>query len=211
MICVARCQSYGLNQLYIFSIEGEVNSVVWDASLTLAAYLLQLNKNKPDLLKDKTVIELGSGIGLCGMVAATLGADALLTDLEAALKLLKHNVEENKKKFPAWKIQVQEFLWSKETAEELCKDRKFDYILLADCIYYKDSIEPLIDALRVLVKDGTTVIFTQELRESRIQINLFKQFLSMAKDFLIIKEVPISEQHPDYHSEEIMIFSCTKK
>lgn len=179
--------------------------------MTLAGYLLQLNKNQPDLLKDKSVIELGSGIGLCGMVAATLGANALLTDLKEALKLLQHNVEENKKKFPTWNIAVQEFLWSKETAEELCKDKKFDYILLADCIYYKDSIEPLIETLKVLVKGGTTVILTQELRESRIQINLFKQFLSKAKDFLVIKEVPITEQHPDYHSEEIMIFSCTKK
>lgn len=172
---------------------------------------MQLNKNQPNLFQNKKIIELGSGIGLCGMIAATLGADSLLTDLEAALKLLKHNVEENRKKFPLWKIEVAEFLWSQATAEALCKARKFDYILLADCIYYKDSIEPLIETLKVLVQDGTTVILTQELRESRIQINLFKDFLSKAKEFLNIKEVTPAEQHPDYHCEEIMIFSCTKK
>lgn len=188
-----------------------MNSVVWDASLTLAGYLMQLNATKPDNFKGKVVLELGSGIGLCGMVAATLGAETLLTDMNGALKLLQHNLTENKKQFPAWTAEAREFTWSKENAEQLSAEKKFDYILLADCIYYKDSIEPLVESLKVLVKEGTTVVLTQELRESRKQIDLFKDFLKLIKEFLVIQEVPTAKQHPDYQSEEIMVFSCTRK
>lgn len=146
------------------------------------------------------------------MVAAELGADTLLTDLEGPLKLLRHNVEENRKNFPKWRAEVREFVWSKETAEALLNEKtRIDYVLMADCIYYKESINPLLETLKVFAQPGTTIFLVQELRESKVQIDLFKEFLKTAREFLIIKEVPMRDQHPHYKSDEIMVFSCRKK
>lgn len=54
-------------------LEGDVNCVVWDASLVLAKYLETMSQNKSDFLSGMKVIELGSGLGVVGLTAATLG------------------------------------------------------------------------------------------------------------------------------------------
>lgn len=54
-------------------IEGDVNCVVWDASLVLAKYLETMCYDKPDFLSGNKVLELGSGLGIVGLTAATLG------------------------------------------------------------------------------------------------------------------------------------------
>lgn len=63
-----------LKTLKIFQkLEGDVNCVVWDASLVLAKYLETMCQTKPDFLSGVRVLELGSGLGVVGLTAATLG------------------------------------------------------------------------------------------------------------------------------------------
>ncbi|XP_045449344.1 protein N-lysine methyltransferase METTL21D-like isoform X2 [Melitaea cinxia] len=88
-----------LKTLKIFQkLEGDVNCVVWDASLVLAKYLETMCQCKPDFLSGIRVLELGSGLGVVGLTAATLGAQVTLTDLPEALPLLRLNISENKQK-----------------------------------------------------------------------------------------------------------------
>lgn len=54
-------------------IEGDVNCVVWDASLVLAKYLETMSSQKSEFLSGIKVLELGSGLGVVGLAAATLG------------------------------------------------------------------------------------------------------------------------------------------
>lgn len=54
-------------------LEGDVNCVVWDASLVLAKYLETICQEKPEFLSGTRVLELGSGLGIVGLTAATLG------------------------------------------------------------------------------------------------------------------------------------------
>ncbi|CAG9579811.1 unnamed protein product [Danaus chrysippus] len=79
-------------------MEGDVNCVVWDASLVLAKYLETMCQTKPEFLSGLRVLELGSGLGVVGLTAATLGAQVTLTDLPEALPLLRLNLSENKSK-----------------------------------------------------------------------------------------------------------------
>lgn len=51
--------------------------IVWPAGQILSNYLVQRD---PSFLQDKTVLELGSGTGLVGIVAAMLGAKVWVTD-----------------------------------------------------------------------------------------------------------------------------------
>ena len=51
---------------------GDVGCVVWDAALVLSKYLETPDFDKGRLLKGKKILELGSGTGCVGIVAAYL-------------------------------------------------------------------------------------------------------------------------------------------
>eukprot|EP01023_Acetabularia_acetabulum_P066506 TRINITY_DN8991_c0_g2_i1.p1 TRINITY_DN8991_c0_g2~~TRINITY_DN8991_c0_g2_i1.p1 ORF type:complete len:397 (+),score=44.51 TRINITY_DN8991_c0_g2_i1:91-1281(+) len=77
-----------------------LGTTVWDASIVLAKYLEKCNNQNngdPSLrrLRGKTVLELGSGMGLGGMVCALKGANVILTDQKEVLPLLNSNVGQN--------------------------------------------------------------------------------------------------------------------
>lgn len=160
------------------------------------------------------MLELGSGLGLCGMTASILGAKfVLMTDLKEAISLLEYNVDKNKDKLgKSSEVEVRELTWSKEEAEKLVEERIFDFVLISDCIYYEESIEPLIDTLQTVLKGKKTVLLlAQELRESQKQIDIFKKFLKKATDKIKFREVPVGEQNPDFQCEEILLYHCTYK
>lgn len=55
----------------------------------MVAYLNQHS----DLVKDKSVVELGAGTGLAGLVSAVLGARSVcVTDIPPVLELLERNL-----------------------------------------------------------------------------------------------------------------------
>jgi predicted nicotinamide N-methyase len=58
---------------------------------------------------NKRVIEVGSGTGLVGIVAALLGADITLTDLAPQLDIIRENVKTNVT--DASKVLVTELAW----------------------------------------------------------------------------------------------------
>eukprot|EP00903_Cladosiphon_okamuranus_P011205 g10573.t1 len=70
----------------------DVGSVVWDAEVLLAHYLDQAYGPR---LNGMRVLELGSGTGLAGIVAARLGASVALTDQSKILPTLERNARSN--------------------------------------------------------------------------------------------------------------------
>lgn len=71
---------------------GGVGCVVWDAALVLAKFL----ETGAWPLSRRAVLELGAGTGAVGIMAATLGADVTLTDLQELQELLAVNIENNR-------------------------------------------------------------------------------------------------------------------
>ncbi|KAG0012655.1 Methyltransferase-like protein 21D [Entomortierella chlamydospora] len=89
-------------------LKGGVGSTIWDAAIVLAKYLersdlLQLTKSKSSASSTPiNILELGSGTGIVGLVAARIlstkgyhGSKVVLTDKDNVVPLLQRNVENN--------------------------------------------------------------------------------------------------------------------
>ncbi|XP_053606014.1 protein N-lysine methyltransferase METTL21D-like [Plodia interpunctella] len=204
-----------LKTLKIFQkMEGDVNCVVWDASLVLAKYLETMSQNRADFLSGTKVLELGSGLGVVGLTAATLGAQVTLTDLPEALPLLRLNINENKSKIGSMGgyAIAESLVWGDATSDILKEE--FDMIVLADCIYYEEAIDPLVQTLQHLnntINKKPTIYLTQELRDSELQKRLWESFYDKISEFFYIEKIPEEQQHANYKSSDIILLRISKK
>ncbi|KAJ8290498.1 hypothetical protein GJAV_G00013650 [Gymnothorax javanicus] len=116
---------------------GDVGCVVWDAAIVLSKYLetqqFYQPQNGVNKWANKSVLELGSGTGVVGLMAATLGAHVTVTDLEELHQLLQINIRDNKALVSSGSIAAKVLKWGEDVTEFLPPP---DYILMADCIYY---------------------------------------------------------------------------
>lgn len=97
--------------------------LLWESAVVLA----RAAARRPQALAGRSVLELGCGTGLVGLVAASLGADVLQTDHEpAALMLAKENACRN----GVGGIRRIDADWQRWPVAE-----RFDVILGADVLY----------------------------------------------------------------------------
>uniref|UniRef100_A0A1D1YY46 Methyltransferase-like protein 23 n=1 Tax=Anthurium amnicola TaxID=1678845 RepID=A0A1D1YY46_9ARAE len=68
----------------IESMEEEYGMFIWPCSIVLAEYVWQQRKR----FLNESVVELGAGTSLPGLVAAKVGADVTLTDISSNLEVL---------------------------------------------------------------------------------------------------------------------------
>ena len=123
--------------------ECDVGCVVWDAALLLAKYL---EFKSHDLgISGANVVELGAGTGFCGLMAATLGANVILSDLSYCLDIMHKNIQNNRHLIGD-RVVAKEFDWSQTDPQ---KEEFFDWsldtidlIIVSDCIYYEEVTKP---------------------------------------------------------------------
>ena len=149
----------------------DVGLQVWRGALLLADYLVAC----PSLAQG-TVLELGSGCGLCGLLAARLGAQCYLTDIGDGVL---HNTRENARQNglagsahvrrldwlapwapDAWAAAPADaYDWREADAGEL---RRCRLILAADCVYDDVATSALVvrlaDLLRWLPADAAALV-----------------------------------------------------
>eukprot|EP00536_Pseudo-nitzschia_multiseries_P007539 jgi/Psemu1/195820/e_gw1.178.40.1 len=119
---------------------------LWKAAPRLADYLVT---ERDDLVAGKSVLELGAGLGLCGMVAHHLGAErVLLTDADTiTLQKMRTNLQTNcpNRDRGGNEIGVRQLIWNNLNQMKDCGP--FDTILGADVIYAISSLQPLFDTV----------------------------------------------------------------
>ena len=131
---------------------------VWNGALFLADFLIQ-NKN---LIKFKTLLEIGAGTGLTS-IAASKFCDAkrtIASDIKDVLQNLKANVDRN-----ASNAQVMELdLFKKES--QILDDLKIDIVMGADVIYDNDLSDAIIAFMQkmALKNDVHLFLFSIEKR-----------------------------------------------
>ncbi|XP_076031470.1 protein N-lysine methyltransferase METTL21D-like [Oratosquilla oratoria] len=195
---------------------GDVGCVVWDAAIVLCKYLeVKCAKNRlackgdPLDLEGCSVLEVGAGTGAVGLTAAALGAASVtVTDLPEFIPLMKKNIEKNKEHLK-WTMEAEELVWGRE--EHLQKFRQPDILLVADCIYYDQSLEPLVKTLTKLCSPYTVLLMSYEDRTVGDKPQLQRDFFDLMEKDFIGKEVPQDELHETFRCDEIHIYQFKKK
>jgi predicted nicotinamide N-methyase len=138
--------------------------ILWQSSEALAQYLAE----NPSLVRKKTILELGCGLGLPSLVASHLGGEVLATDYHPDVKeYFMRNCRHS-----SVTCNYRRLNW-RESREEI---QKFDLVIGSDVLY--ESKHPKEVALGLLryVKPGGKIILTDPGR------TYLQQFLTAMKN-----------------------------
>lgn len=144
---------------------------LWRSSHHLCQHLVEEEATTlQDDTKQLRILEVGSGLGRCGLLAHRLSHDkvqTVLTDGDTeTLKQLRKNVEQNTKDGDDT-ISCRQLLWGEEQAkifleqqqqqqqgeDDEKKEHKFDIVIGSDLVYVQSVIKPLFETVQVLLND----------------------------------------------------------
>ncbi|XP_016129897.1 protein N-lysine methyltransferase METTL21D [Sinocyclocheilus grahami] len=192
--------------------KGDVGCVVWDAAIVLSKYLeteqFSCVQSAVSTWSSKNIIELGAGTGLVGLVAATLGANVTVTDLEDLQLLLQLNIRKNQHLIHTGSITAKVLKWGGDVEEFLPPPH---YILMADCIYYEQSVEPLVETLKLLAGPETCIICCYEQRTVGVNPEIEKRFFELLLQEFQTEEIPSEKQDPEFNSPDIHILHLRRR
>ncbi|XP_048589213.1 protein N-lysine methyltransferase METTL21D isoform X2 [Nematostella vectensis] len=154
------------------AVSGDVGCVVWDAAIVLAKYLETDGFNVNYGLAKKRAVELGAGTGVVGLAAAAMGADVVGTDLEDFIPLIDLNKRTNGHLITG-KFSARCLKWGSDVSSFLPHP---DYVFIADCIYYEESLEPLVQTMNDLSGHQTSIFLCYEERRTGNKLELEKKF-----------------------------------
>ena len=122
----------------------------------LALRLCRLLHRHPQLVRARNVLELGSGTGVVGLLAASVGARCVLTDAsDAALLLCKHNLQLNGLQHS---VKVAQLCWGDDdTPLAQASPSAFDVIVGSDCIYKISALDALFDSVALLLSHAAAL------------------------------------------------------
>jgi predicted nicotinamide N-methyase len=139
--------------------------VLWSTAVSLSNYIVSMEQREEEvssLVKDKRVVELGCGLGLCGLTAAALGAKSvLLSDREPfALHCALSTAAVNADSIIPNVVQAAVLDWTDEESAVIA-----DIVLASDVLYDKETIEAFAGACRRMVSGGGMILVCDPLRE----------------------------------------------
>lgn len=187
---------------------GNTGAVMWDSGIVLAKFLEHAADANLLQLQQKKVVELGSGCGLAGCVAALLGGDVILTDLTDRLKLLQKNVTENARKLTKrGSARVMELTWGEDLEKELLEPQQADFVIASDVVYNEDVVPDLIDTLRALCGSHTTIFLSGELRNDAV----LEAFFDAALVDFVVGRIPETDWHPEFRTPRVALYAMCSK
>ncbi|KAK5580801.1 hypothetical protein RB653_000825 [Dictyostelium firmibasis] len=161
-----------------FDLTGQV---IWPSAQVLTQYII---KNQEEY-KNKKILEVGSGVGVCGLFLARLGQPCTLSDNnEIVLDLLRLNVEESTA--DGYKCDCMKLDWGNQddmdkcllkSKEDYCDNGGFDMIIGSDIVYWKIGIIPLFKTVSHLLKfnDDSRFIICYQSRSTQTDNYLLEQ------------------------------------
>lgn len=176
-------------------------SMTWDSSVCMSLYFA----HNPHELKGK-IIELGSGVGLGGIlstVAKELSSDAddmslTCTDVnDEVLDMLEHNMDKAAKSpglFENDNVHIKKLDWFDFVNNKATEDSKqYDTIIASDCAYLTSQVKPLSETIDKLLGNESklhmfapvnrTVVYelTEMLKEAK-RMNVQVEDIDLSKN-----------------------------
>jgi len=135
-------------EAYIDQLAGREEKIVlpfwakiWPASILLSYFLDKYLK----VDGQKTVLEIGSGLGICGLFLAKKGMNVIISDIEPdALLFIQINILKNGLENKA-RVAMVDFTKTKLTVPA-------DYIIGSEVLYLKESYNNLVEFLKSNLK-----------------------------------------------------------
>jgi hypothetical protein len=148
---------------------------VWQASEVLCTYVV----NNNDKIPSGPCIELGAGLGLCGIALAKLGRDVVCTDSNAkVLELARSGACSNGVQDS---LGVFELSWGDQSAAEALKrqlGQRPALVVGADLVYDEALIPALVETIAYLGADMT--LLSMKPRHFGSEFDLCEELLSLA-------------------------------
>ena len=130
---------------------------IWEPSWLLAEHVA---KTPPSRLNK--ILEIGSGIGVVGIVAASFGHDVTMTEYdENALQFAGANAEINH----CPEVKICRLDWHRPELED-----KFDCIIGSEVTFHERDYNSLLNLFRIYLKPHGRVILASGVRQSVLNI-----------------------------------------
>uniref|UniRef100_A0A3B4TR58 Methyltransferase 23, arginine n=1 Tax=Seriola dumerili TaxID=41447 RepID=A0A3B4TR58_SERDU len=144
-------------------LDPQYGMYVWPCAVVLAQYLW----TQREALKDKTVLELGAGVSLPGVVAARCGAKVILSD-SARTPLCLENCRRSCGANGLHDVGVLGLTWG-EVSPDLVLLPKLDIILGSDVFYEPQDFEDVLVTVAFLLRKNPRARFWTTYQERREQ------------------------------------------
>uniref|UniRef100_UPI0037E8640D protein-lysine N-methyltransferase EEF2KMT isoform X1 n=1 Tax=Semicossyphus pulcher TaxID=241346 RepID=UPI0037E8640D len=182
--------------------EGTTGLVTWDAALHLAEWAL----DHQQAFTGRTVLELGSGVGLTGITICRSCSPHryVFSDCHPrVLQKLQNNVELNglmEQTTPA--VSVEELDWTVVTEEQIQQIRP-DTIIAADVVYDPDLVESLVKLLSKILRCSSPEVLICSTIRNQETYSGFKQQLERAGISCRVITEPVSHVFPHNRASSV--------
>jgi len=142
-------------------------SKIWEASLVLADHLAAVSPEPGGRL-----LEIGGGMGVVSVVAASFGHDITLTEHNPrALDFARANAHAN----GCPDLKILELDWNRPDLDVV-----FDRIVGSEVVYHERDFEPLERLFHSLLKPGGEILLVEGIRKTSIEF-----FGRMQRSFVV--------------------------
>eukprot|EP00257_Ricinus_communis_P021618 XP_015581149.1 calmodulin-lysine N-methyltransferase [Ricinus communis] len=110
-----------------------------------------------EMFRSKTVIELGSGYGLAGLIiaATTEASEVVISDGNPqVVDYIQRNIDANSGAFGSTKVKSMTLHWDQEGTSDMCNN--FDVIVASDCTFFKEFHKGLAHTVKLLLRNSGT-------------------------------------------------------
>ncbi|EAX89914.1 membrane protein, putative [Trichomonas vaginalis G3] len=172
------------------SLWGEL---VWITGRIASKHILA--KDNEFNVEGKTVVEFGSGVGLCAVSAAVSGAkNVVATDYNE--RVILETLEYNTKNYP--NIKVVGHSWGNDVTPvlEANNGEKFDIAILCDLVFNHSGHKPLLKSLKACLKPDGKALVAHSHHVPHLAQNDLNFFQLAEEKFGFKVEIIGIEKHP---------------
>lgn len=176
------------------------SDVLPSTSHACAETLVSLTADSTQPLRDKTVVELGAGTEIVGILASYYGSKSIITDFDSLVPLIRFNIDQNVGLIRGSAVG-QPLCWGDTIPSTIGIP---DYLVLANCVYYESSLEPLLETVLELTDQRSVVLACYEERTPEIK-GLVGRWHDLVEQHFELEEVDKRYLQNSYWKEYVRV------